>query len=624
MSSNGSLVNTAEARTRLLSRAAEFTSELGDILDQLGNTLLPAAGEVDDPSSTARSKASQLEHLLSTRLQSLGAKRNLALSPISRLNDDLLRTIFLIPSNARDSILTRRYFALAVSAVCKRWQEVALSTAPLWACLRFAGSRPLRSLHFVSTPPEQLASIFDEVQREMRAERLFLDRAKGAPLTVELDLSRASADPTFNRDPVLYHIPKDFTSFADRIEDLTLTAIPYMLENLHDLFTQSLSLVRGKVKRLQLSLRASIRMPFPFDFFSEPLPNLENLVLNMLPLLGRNQVAVMSTVRHLEVRTSFSLLDASGLRALLASTPQLVSLRIHTQLMFGLDTGAEVGDGQEQSHNMRVRLPYLHTLYWEVWEWSRVPLAMLEAPALSALTLMVVKDIGHVPLPVFNDTVFNESVQTFLGSTSPVRELAVRGIPAQCILQMLPQLPLVSRLTLRDAPPYLARVRPAPHSAALLAAMPNLAALGQPHTEPPPGEEAPQWYDDVLHVLRGLCSGSAEREESPHAQNNQQHALLPKLEDLDIWVTEEPMLEELVALTSDRIQSPWLSRVHSVRLGFSQSPRIGSGQEIPKWLMTDENASKVRQLAARVDTLDTWRSRFDSERSEWVSKWAPS
>ncbi|KZT59175.1 hypothetical protein CALCODRAFT_493974 [Calocera cornea HHB12733] len=614
MHGSGTSMDAAEARARLLSRAAQLTSELGEMLDSLGSTSRPA-----DPASSSHLQLPHLSTQLSTALHSLGEKRNLALSPICRLPDDLLLLIFLVPSSQRTLALAQRSFALTVSAVCTRWRALALSCAPLWACLRFvSGGGVMRPAwqHLHLSDPEDIADLWNPLQRELRSERLFLERAKLAPLTVQLDLSRGNTGVSLPAHPDVPQIPADFPTFAPRIEDLKLSAVPYQGENVLDLYSQVLASVRSSVRLLELSLYVPAPV-FTLDFFAHPFPRLEALAMSMIPVRGSIALPALAHIRSLELQTATALLDPPGLRSLLASAPELRALRLQTHIAFPPDLGFTPASELQRTHVPRVRLPNLRTLHWEVAKWAHLPLEMLDAPCLAELTLVVENGIGR---NMHDD--FNTTLRSFLGEDSTVRELALKGIPAECALTMFFNLLHVTSLALGDCSPKLV-LGLGPDGGATVApglGIPQahvlgiLAPLAPPLVQGGPSSSAqtPPWYDGVLRTLRGLRdSGSSEL--AGYA-DDPQHPLLPRLEVVDIWQSADaPVLDELLALISIRKQLSSTSDIRHVKLGMGMSPN--------EWLAAGDNVDTIRQMAEQVETLQSGRFCSDKEAEDWVSRW---
>ncbi|KZT59169.1 hypothetical protein CALCODRAFT_209735 [Calocera cornea HHB12733] len=179
------------------------------LLDQLhnnaplnGNSYTAASGSPSSPLVDRIYQNQQLERAFSEHLLALIEKRNGALSPIHRLNDDVLRAIFRVPASVRKPILHRRCFALAVTAVGQQALEVG------------------RAVHCVPTdmlPP-----------------------------------TRADC------------VQAGFSNFAARIEDLKHSALPHMRGNINAIFEKCFS-ANARQPQTTRSVISSRGTPTPFS-----------------------------------------------------------------------------------------------------------------------------------------------------------------------------------------------------------------------------------------------------------------------------------------------------------------------------------------------------------------------
>jgi hypothetical protein len=146
---------------------------------------------------------SAIERLSQQResVQSMVDKHRALLAPINRLSDDVLYQIFLTLTISCPSTtwLPNTEYPWTLGLVCKRWRELALSYAPLWATVfcNFLGAYPVTpdTLNH-QMPGQAIPPIPNDAHRRgvlFRAQRLPLQltRSKGCPLYATLSFPEA-------------------------------------------------------------------------------------------------------------------------------------------------------------------------------------------------------------------------------------------------------------------------------------------------------------------------------------------------------------------------------------------------------------------------------------------------
>ncbi|KAF6753175.1 hypothetical protein DFP72DRAFT_902108 [Ephemerocybe angulata] len=122
------------------------------------------------------------------------------LSPLKRLTDDVLSTLFLAlldhPDN-RHAKMSNAHPAVVLSHVCRRWRQLALDTASLWTTLRIHlpvlpqvypyGARSANPHMAAHSPLVELTRRWEkEVEKILTMTRVWLERSKECTLTIDL------------------------------------------------------------------------------------------------------------------------------------------------------------------------------------------------------------------------------------------------------------------------------------------------------------------------------------------------------------------------------------------------------------------------------------------------------
>ncbi|KAF6749264.1 hypothetical protein DFP72DRAFT_913761 [Ephemerocybe angulata] len=126
------------------------------------------------------------------------------LSPLKRLPDDLLSTLFLAllnhPDN-RHAKMSNTHPAVVLSHVCRRWRQLALDTALLWTALRiyppvlpqgypygsYSANPHLSSQMTTHSPRVEVTRRWEkEVEKILTMTRVWLKRSKECTLTIDV------------------------------------------------------------------------------------------------------------------------------------------------------------------------------------------------------------------------------------------------------------------------------------------------------------------------------------------------------------------------------------------------------------------------------------------------------
>ncbi|KAJ7757268.1 hypothetical protein DFH07DRAFT_461453 [Mycena maculata] len=209
-----------------------FKTHGTDVRDHLRHNILPSNSEknaIIESVTTARrllSKIGTVESFASDMLRCYISDYSSLVSPIRRLPDDILETIFLHPEihdfvklgrvASGPSFVVDRHKPHIIASVSHHWREVAVHAARLWSSFSFDGCRG---------------------EYTLRDLRLCLDRSKDAALDFTLDLSSGRRP-----NPVILD---EITKHSERWVKFTLVAPP------DPQYLQVFAPVHGRLHRLE-------------------------------------------------------------------------------------------------------------------------------------------------------------------------------------------------------------------------------------------------------------------------------------------------------------------------------------------------------------------------------------
>ncbi|KZT59374.1 hypothetical protein CALCODRAFT_493707 [Calocera cornea HHB12733] len=428
-------------RAALLSHAIDLCTSLRDTLQRLGPSRLTRSpdGLVPDVFATIF-QVHELESTLHRRLQELEEKRNDALSPLSRLPDDILRLIF---QEGHDSqLLEHRIFALGsgfsrlVSRVSRRWRAIALDTASLWTYVRFANPK-----YLADDDSDPIHPWYGSAKALSTMYICNLDRSKHALLNVDMHLPALPGAQTM--------VQEYLRTCHDRVAELILSV--------HTSNSDSLSAVvpcvdrtAGVLRRLRLSLvhtvsdvdaRVTVEQLLALN-----LPQLEDVELHSVPLPRMYQpdyTGLLSCRRlHLTLNRG-SQFSPARLLALLRCTPALEDL--HMMLLPQPDLNPPAADE-------RLLLPELRRIKCTTTSVSpHLPFAQLVAPKLERLGVDVLSRLqnpGQSEDYVADVLGFLEASTAVDGQHPPLRTLGIKGGIMGSLDRILPHLPDLETLQL--------------------------------------------------------------------------------------------------------------------------------------------------------------------------------
>ncbi|KZO96785.1 hypothetical protein CALVIDRAFT_527113 [Calocera viscosa TUFC12733] len=426
----------AKERVALLSHAIDLCTTLRDTLERIGPsrwTRSPDFLSADEHAIVL--KMHELESTLQRHLQEVNEKRNYALSPVSRLPDDVLRLIFLYmvdPEPDRDD--HRSYidyiFVEGISRVSRRWRAVVLDTATLWADVSFADPK-----YLADTDSDPIHPWYGSAKVLTRTAVRNLERSKLALLRVSMDVPAEPSVPAMVREYM--------RTCSGRVGELTLTV--GREARLLDAIVPCIAQTAGVLRRFRFSVedalydvdgREAVEQLLALHF-----PSLVDVRLTSipLPLRHRQEYTALLGCRHLRLTIKHPLqFHLPQLLALLKCTPVLEDLYV-TLMTFQDAAPPELEERLllPELRNLNIRCPFSNI--------PHLPLVILSAPKLDRLAL----DYSYHP----HDNAGLQDrhapdIVAFLaasvgpeGKPPPVRTLAIKGGMTRGLDRILPALP---------------------------------------------------------------------------------------------------------------------------------------------------------------------------------------
>lgn len=267
-----------------------------------------------DAAIASRMEAPSSQTMLQ-ELQIILSQRNERIPAISRLHDELLAKIFAILVEECVQEGYDEYGSpsawIVVSHVCRRWRNVALENASLWA--------------------SNITLLNDKDRLQV-----FLRRSKQAPLFISspadpeydrVDDDNTDGDPSEELDP---DILRTLQSRASRFRSLKLVVTDRLLNSL----TESSSLDAPGLKKLDITLKGPLRdIPTAFWFLSgAPMALLQVLNVTSLPS-GLSHTLIRPSLTQLTV--SYSIATVGSWLEVLTQTPSLQLLSLTESLNLG-------------------------------------------------------------------------------------------------------------------------------------------------------------------------------------------------------------------------------------------------------------------------------------------------
>ncbi|KZO96782.1 hypothetical protein CALVIDRAFT_536705 [Calocera viscosa TUFC12733] len=405
-------------RAALLSHAIGLCTSLRDTLERIGPSRLTASDPLAADSASI-SKVHELESTLHRHLQELGERRNEALSPLSRLPDDILRIIFRHGHDGQ--LLEHRIFALGsgfsrlVSRVSRRWRAIALDTASLWTYVRFANPK-----YLADVDSDPIHPWYGSAKALSNMYTCNLTRSKLALLNVDMHLPALPGAQTM--------VQEYLRTCHDRVAELVLSVHTSNSDSLNAV-VPCVARTAGVLRRLRLSLvhamsetdsRRTVE-----QLLAVALPLLEDVELHSVPLpLNYNPeyTALLGCRRlHLTINRG-SQFSPARLLALLKCTPALEDL--HIMLL-------PQPDAEPPEVDERLLLPELRRIKCTFTSVSpHLPFAQLAAPKLEKLGVDVlsrVQNPGQLEAYVGDILGFLRASSGLDGSPPPIRTLAIKG-----------------------------------------------------------------------------------------------------------------------------------------------------------------------------------------------------
>ncbi|KAF5332838.1 hypothetical protein D9611_005430 [Ephemerocybe angulata] len=224
------------------------------------------------------------------------------LSPLKRLTDDVLSTLFLAlldhPDN-RHAKTSNTHPAVVLSHVCRRWRQLALDTASLWTTLRIYppvlpqvypyGARSANPHMAAHSPLVELTRRWEkEVEKILTMTRVWLERSKECTLTIDLLATDVTSQErilsTLTIDLHAPNVAPQFhTHHLTAVEDMSPKADTSGLTALIEAICDASR--RWKVATLRLSTTrfTSIDSPFRriFTLAEDDVPLLQDLTFSV-------------------------------------------------------------------------------------------------------------------------------------------------------------------------------------------------------------------------------------------------------------------------------------------------------------------------------------------------------
>ncbi|KZT59356.1 hypothetical protein CALCODRAFT_195517 [Calocera cornea HHB12733] len=387
-----------------------------------------------DSSKPSRIRA--LEEQLRSKLQAVDEARNWTLSSISRLPDDLLRTIFLQAYDGSNKVK----FPRMIGSICRRWREVALDTANLWRLLRFPTNLTLPSESAQPWHPWYNPTS----NHENHLQPLFaanLQRARKALLDAELRLTVTSGSQQAVRTFL--------DVCGDRTADLFMTVSPSettILQLIKCVWAVSNSLRRFSVYFLRTDTLETHRGVIDL-LLRTPMPHLTDVTFHEfpIPIVQDPSYVLLSSCRSLNISLyQFTWVTMEHFQGLLESCPQLVKLILTVPMQARQDFS-------KRKEEIRLTMPHLreYTVKFSPYRAhanSAFAFSSITAPAIDILRIQI---YGSIPTDEARTTICR-TLEGFIHASSPIRLriLHLRQGAVQTATRVLPLLPSLTVLHL--------------------------------------------------------------------------------------------------------------------------------------------------------------------------------